>query len=102
MSGLDNTSFTVRTVSGTTDTLLATDSVTIYTSTSAKTVNLPDATLIQPGRRYVVINTAAGAITVDPSGSQTINGAATLTVTATTGRADFVSDGANWFTVTSS
>ena len=102
MSGLDNTSFTVRTTAATTDTLTQTDSVVIYTATTAKTCNLISAALLQPGRRYVVINTGAGAITVDPAASETINGAATLAVTASTGRADFVSDGANWFTVTSS
>lgn len=102
MSGLDNTSFTTRTTSATTDTLLDTDSVVIYTAAVAKTCNLPSALLIQPGRRFVVINAAAGAITVDPFGSETINGAASLAVTASTGRADFVSTGTAWFTVSAS
>lgn len=104
MSGLDNTSFTVRTTALTTETLTANDSLVIFTAATAKTCNLPDATVstTQPGRRYVVVNTAAGAITVDPFGSQTINGAANLAVTASTGRADFFSDGSNWFTVTAS
>ena len=98
MSGFDNTSFTVRTATGTTDTLTNNDSVVIYTNTSAKTVNLPAVAAIQPGRRYVVINAAAGAITLDAAGSETIDGATTKTVAATTGRADLVSDGTQWFT----
>jgi len=102
MSGLDNTSYTVRTVSATTDTLTQTDFVTVYTNTSAKTVNLPAVASVQPGRSYTIINTAAGAITVDGSGSETINGATTLSVTATTGRAQIVSDGTQWWTITSS
>lgn len=102
MSGLDNTSFTVRTTSATTDTLTQNDSITIYTATTAKTCNLPAVALVQPGRRYVVINAGAGAVTVDPAGSETINGAATLAVTASTGRADFFSDGTQWWTVTAS
>lgn len=102
MSGMDNTSFTVRTVTGTTDTLLQTDSVVIYTNTAAKTCNLPAVASVPPGRRYVVINTATGAITVDPAGAETINGAANLAVTASTGRADFVSTGTAWFTITAS
>lgn len=102
ISGLDNTSFTVRTTAATTDTLLDTDSVVVYTAAVAKTCNLPSVAVVQPGRRYVVINTAAGAITVDPAGAETINGAATLTVTASTGRADFVSTGTAWLTVTAS
>lgn len=102
MSGLDNTSFTTRIYAGTLDTLTNTDSVVVYTNTAAKTVNLPAIASVQPGRRYVVINTATGALTVDPAGSETINGAATLTVTASTGRADFVAVGTAWFTVSAS
>lgn len=102
MSGFDNTSWTTRTATGTTDTLLATDYVVIYTNTSAKTVNLPAAATTQPGRAYIVINGAAGAITVDASGSETINGATTLAVTATTGRAHLISDGTQWWTISSS
>lgn len=101
MSGLDNTSFTVRTTAATTDTLTQNDSIVIYTATSAKTVNLPAVASVQPGRRYVVINTAAGAATLTPAAG-TIDGAATKAVTATTGRADFFTDGTNWFTVTAS
>lgn len=101
MSGFDNTSFTVRTFAGTSDILTNQDSVTIYTNATAKAVTVPSALLVQPGRRYVVINTAAGAVTLTPA-TGTINGAATLVVTASTGRADIVSDGTNWFTVTSS
>lgn len=102
MSGFDNTSFTVRTATGTTDTLTQTDSIVIYTNTSAKTCNLPAVAAVQPGRRYVVINAAAGALTVDPAGAETINGSASIAVTASTGRADFFSTGTAWFTVTAS
>lgn len=97
MSGLDNTSYTVRTVTGTTDTLNAQDSVVIYTNTSAKAVSVPAVSALTPGREFTLINTAAGAITVTPTGA-TVNGSATLTVTASTGRATIVNDGTNWFT----
>jgi hypothetical protein len=98
MSGLDNTSFTTRTVTGTSDTLLATDSVVIYTSTSAKAIAVPAVSSLTPGRLYTVINTATGAATITPSGA-TIDGAATYVVPATLGRVSFVNDGTNWFTV---
>ena len=98
MSGMDNTSFTVRTVTGTTDTLLNTDSVIIYTNTAAKTCNLPAVAAIQPGRKFSVINTAAGAVTVDPAGAELIDGAATYVVPATLGRVEFISTGTAWFT----
>lgn len=102
MSGLDNTSYTVRTTSATTETLTNNDAVVVFTAGTAKTCNLPSALVVQPGRRYVIINTAAGAVTIDPFGSETINGAATLAVTASTGRADIVSTGTQWWTVTAS
>lgn len=96
MSGLDNTSFTVRTATGTTDTLLATDSVVIYTNTSAKAVAVPAITALTPGRKFSVVNTATGAVTITPSGAL-IDGAATYVVPATVGRVEFVNDGTNWF-----
>lgn len=99
MSGFDNTSFTTRTVTGTTDTLTANDAVVIYTSTSAKTVNLPLVSQTQPGRRYAVINAAAGAATVTPVAPAQIDGSSTLVVAATVGRAEFITDGNNWFTI---
>lgn len=103
MSGLDNTSYTVRTTSATTDTLTNNDAVVIYTAATLKTCNLPAVASIQPGREFVVINTAAGAINVDPFGSELINGSATpLSVTASTGRARFISDGTQWWTISSS
>jgi hypothetical protein len=98
MSGFDNTSFTVRTTAATTDTLTATDYVVIYTATSAKATTVPSGALVVPGRKYEIINTAAGAVTLTPAAG-TINGAANLAVTASTGRAVIVNDGTNWFTI---
>lgn len=102
MSGLDNTSFTVRTVTGTTDTLTNQDSFVIYTSTSAKAVAIPAISTLTPGRVFMIVNTAAGALTITPSGA-TINGAATFVTPAGTaagaGRTWLVNDGTNWFTV---
>ena len=98
MSGLDNTSFTVRTATGTTDTLLATDSVVIYTNTAAKAVTVPAVSDLTPGRLYTVVNTATGAVTITTTDA-TIDGAATYVVPATLGRVQFVNDGTNWFTV---
>lgn len=102
MSGLDNTSFTTRIYAGVLDTLTDTDSVVVYTNTAAKTVNLPPVASVPPGRRFVVINTATGTLTLDGAGSETINGATTLAVTASTGRADVVAVGTAWFTVSAS
>ena len=96
LSGLDNTSYTVRTATGTADTLLATDSVVIYTNTSAKAVTVPAVSALTPGRKFTIINTATGAVTITPTGA-TIDGAATYVVPATLGRVEFVNNGTNWF-----
>ena len=98
MSGLDNTSYTTRTVTGTTDTVLVTDSVIIYTSTSAKAVTLPTVATFTPGRQFSFINTATGAATITSTGA-TIDGAATYVVPATLGRVTIVNDGTNWFSI---
>lgn len=98
MSGLDNTSYTVRTATGTTDTVLATDSVIIYTNTSAKAITLPAISSFTPGRLFSFINTATGAATITSTGA-TIDGAATYVVPATLGRVQLVNDGTNWFSI---
>ena len=104
MSGLDNTSFTVRTITTTSDTMTNNDYVTVWTNTSAKTANLPAVASVQPGRKYEFINTAAGTVTIDAFGSETINGATTLVLVAGTaagaGRCTIVSDGTQWWTLT--
>lgn len=106
MSGLDNTSYTVRTAAGTTDTMLATDSVVIYTNSATKTVALPPVATTQPGRVYRLICQNTGVLTIDPNGAELINGAATFAMTAgtvggVTGRCGIVSDGTQWFTMNS-
>jgi 3,4-dihydroxy-2-butanone 4-phosphate synthase len=104
MSGLDNTSFTVRTSAATTETLTANDYVTIYTNSAAKTVTLPPVATTQPGRVYQLICNNTGILTLDGNGAETINGSATQalvagTVGGTTGRAAVISDGTQWFTL---
>jgi hydroxyethylthiazole kinase-like sugar kinase family protein len=104
MSGNDNTSYTVRTAAGTTDTVSANDYVVIYTNSAAKTATLPAVATTQPGREYQFICQNTGVLTLDPNASETINGATTLAVTAgtvggVTGRVSIVSDGTQWFTL---
>jgi len=106
VSGFDDTSFTVRTTAATTDTLLATDYVVIYTASATKTVNLPAVATTQPGRVYQIICQNTGVLTLDGNASETINGATTFAMTAgtvggITGRCTIVSDGTQWFTLNS-
>lgn len=99
MSGLDNTSYTVRTVAATT-TLTSNDSVLLVAAPAANvTVNLPAAATV-PGRFYFVKRdaTATQTVTLDGFGSETINGATTQAVGAagTAGGILIVCDGTGW------
>jgi len=103
MSGLDNTSETVRTVA-TTTTLTNNDyDLLVIGATGAVTVNLPDATKLQPGRFYRCYKDAAAqTITITPFGSQTIDTASSTTLASGAIHAKgLLTDGANWFTVSS-
>lgn len=106
MSGLDDTSFTVTTASGTTYTVTASDYVVVLTNSAAKTVNLPAVATTQPGRVYQFICTNTGVATLDANASETINGSTTFAMTAgtvggQTGRCTVISDGTQWFTLNS-
>lgn len=77
-------------------TVLSTD-YTVDCTANTFTVSLPTATGIT-GRIYVVKNSGAGTITLDPSGSETIDGASTQVVVS----GSFLmiqSNGANWIVI---
>jgi len=100
MSGQDNTSQTTRTVAGTT-TLNQNDyNLLVIGATGAVSVNLPAVASVQPGRSYLVYKDAAAqVITIDGSGAETIDGAATTTLASGAIHAKrFISDGTQWFT----
>lgn len=101
MSGFDNTSYTTRVSAGTT-TATAQDSVIlILAAVGAVTVNLPSVLTTQPGRQYTIYKDAAAqTITIDPAGSETIDGAATATLlTGQVNSKTVVSTGTAWFTI---
>jgi hypothetical protein len=101
MSGLDNTSYTVRT-SAVTTTATQTDSVIlILAATGAVTVNLPAVATVQPGRSYTIYKDAAAqTITIDPAGSETVDGGATTTLISGQVHAKTVmTNGTAWFIV---
>ncbi len=98
MSGYDNTSETVRVITATTT---ATDNdFVIYAKgiTGNITVNLPAVASVQPGRPYAIIKDAAAfTVTIDGSGSETINGATTLVLAASAFHgATIVNTGTEW------
>jgi hypothetical protein len=67
----------------------------IVVTVAAKTVTTPDATAVLAPFLFGVFNASSGAITLDGSGSQTINGVATLTLAPGQGMIVFT-DGTNW------
>lgn len=79
-------------------TATAADNVIVCNSTTAAfTVTLPTA-VGALGRTYTVKKTdsSANAVTVDPNGAQTVDGAATYTLAKQWQSVTVVSDGANW------
>jgi len=61
------------------------------------TVNLPTAVGIAGVKKTVKkIDSSGNAITVDPSGAQTIDGAATHSLSSQWAKVTVMSDGANW------
>ncbi len=87
-------------VTATTTMLFDDDIVISGTLTAGITVNLPAANSA-PGMRKIITKGDAAAfnVTIDPASTQTVNGAATLALTAQYNTATLVSDGANWVRV---
>lgn len=82
-------------------TIGAGDSVILGNATAgAFTVTLPTAVGIA-GRQYIIkkIDSSANAVTLDGAGSETIDGAATVALSAQWARSTVVSDGANWLLI---
>lgn len=78
-------------------TVLAADQGKAVVGTNAGiTIVTPDATSVQAPFVFGVLNLSSGDITLDGSGSQTINSAASLTMGAGDGWLLFT-DGTNWF-----
>jgi predicted RecA/RadA family phage recombinase len=76
----------------------------LATNTAAQTLNLPSVTLIPTGTELFVKKLSGGAyaLTIDPAGSETIAGGATLaTIDADADQALFVSTGAAWVVIAS-
>lgn len=96
-TGTISTTFAIRAVTGTTDTILSSDAAKLitYSNASPIAVTLPQATgSFAAGFATTVQNIGAGLVTITPTTS-TINGAASITVPTNTG-CDLVSDGTNW------
>lgn len=98
MSGLDNTSYTVRSV--TAATTATNNDYFIAVSPGANPVNiaLPDPLTVQPGREYVIRRDATATNVVNATGNINGTGAATHAVGAAgaISATVFVSNGTTW------
>ena len=82
-------------------TILEDDSVLLASATlGAFTITVKSAIFLKRKTYTVIkIDASANVITLDPAGAETINGAATKTLTAQWDKITIVSDGINWYEV---
>lgn len=92
-----------RAVSASTTALNTDYMIAVTDTTAARTVSLPAVATIPSGKSFVIKDEsgAAGtnAITIDPSGSETIHGAATALVNTNWGSMTLVSNGTSWLII---
>lgn len=96
--GATSSTSTFVSVSSSPYTVLTSDElIAVSASGGAITLNLPTAVGVT-GKRYTAIKTDStfNAVTIDPSGAQTIGGSATTTLNTINEKLFFVSDGSNW------
>lgn len=83
-------------------TATAKDYLIAYTALTAGKTVIIDSAIVKEGKLYIIKDEAGTAginnITIDPDGTQTINGAATATINTNYGIVRVYSDGTNWFT----
>jgi hypothetical protein len=88
----------VKGYSGVNATLTLNETYHVVNCTNTITVNLPSSVAIGPGREYIIKNSGTGTITVDPDGAETIDGAATFTLSQYDS-ITIVSTGTNWIII---
>ena len=70
----------------------------VYYTIDNTTVILPDATMIGTNM-YTITNTDGSTVMVETTGSQTINGSPSITMSIENQSRDFISNGSNWIIV---
>ena len=71
----------------------------IYTPSAAITVNLVAAATCGSGFKYQIKNRSTNAITIDPNGSETIDGSTTFSLSTQEASVTLITDGSNWFII---
>lgn len=93
--------YKIKSVSADYTTTLNDDVILVDASGAARTITVLAAATLGAGRRQKVIKTdsSTNAVTIDPNGSETINGNATYAITVPLTGIEFESDGTNLRTI---
>jgi hypothetical protein len=75
------------------------EEVYIYTPSTAINVNLVAAATCGSGFKYQIKNRSTNTLTIDPNGSETIDGSATFAIASQEASVTLVTDGSNWFII---
>jgi len=75
------------------------EEVYIYTPSTAISVNLVAAATCGSGFKYQIKNRSTNTITIDPNGSETIDGAAIFAISSQEASVSLITDGSNWFII---
>ena len=71
----------------------------IYTPSANITVNLVAAATCGSGFKYQIKNRSTNTITIDPNGSETVDGAASFALSIQEASVTLITDGSNWFII---
>ncbi len=75
------------------------EEVYIYTPSVNINVNLVAAATCGAGFKYQIKNRSTNTLTIDPNGSETIDGSATFAIASQEASVTLVTDGSNWFII---
>ena len=75
------------------------EEVYIYTPSTAINVNLVAAATCGSGFKYQIKNRSTNTLTIDPNGSETIDGSATFAIASQEASVTLITDGSNWFII---
>ena len=75
------------------------EEVYIYTPSTAITVNLVAAATCTSGFKYQIKNRSTNTLTIDPNGTETIDGASTYALATQEESVTLITDGSNWFII---
>jgi len=75
------------------------EEVYVYTPTTAITVNLVAAATCGSGFKYQVKNRSSNTLTIDPNGTETIDGSTTYSIATQEASVTLITDGSNWFII---